>query len=347
MDVNSRKRGLHDLAFLRQASLDEPYVSCKCRPALNSSLLVKFNFPLSIAMRHSYLEVPAVGLLREIGSAMNAGIFPVVKNSGVVMPDNTGVPTILSGTEKERESRKQSQGSSAGSRQGAARREGPAGGSWAAGEASPLVRPSLQAYEEELVAVRLAYPGTQTWYQGGAVWLLTESRLLPGLARRAVFLTTVDPSQGAYRSWAFWRSEADEFRWIGPRHTNSPDGSVCAFDPMDQTWSTQDSLVTLLDIFSVWAVRHLHLELLGSWPGYQSVHQPHERVIEFQPGELCGCGDFSRRYADCCMSQDALISRISCAMRYNKEFGMRSPPGSIRKFLFNQSNPSILPSVFH
>jgi hypothetical protein len=91
-----------------------------------------------------------------------------------------------------------------------------------------------------------------------------------------------------------------------------------------------DSFVTLLDIYSLWAIRHLHLEILGRWPGRQKARWPFERIIETRPDELCGCGSMER-YADCCRQAD-LHSDFN-ALRYeflrDTQGGTRKPPAEL------------------
>jgi hypothetical protein len=92
--------------------------------------------------------------------------------------------------------------------------------------------------------------------QEGGFWMYTESALLPELGRTVSYLTGVSTDRHFVKSWAFYSSAVGVF-WIGPRHTNFPDGSICAFEPRDGTWCFGDSLVELLDLYTVWAIRHI------------------------------------------------------------------------------------------
>lgn len=282
-------------------------------------------------------------LLAEIGRQLDRGEFPVVKNGGFVLPGETTVFPKTLGKEQFNESKRQRRSPAepwAGSRgwQGATGRSRPAG------ETPPLVGADEGApYEAELGAIRIAYPGAEVWRQEGGFWLYVESAILPGLGRRAVFLVGVGTDKRAIRSWAFWGGRIPGYSWIGPRHTNFPDGSICAFEPRDGTWVFGDSLVELLDLYSVWALRHVHHEVFGRWPGPQAVAYPYERLLELADNELCGCGS-TVRYAECCKNSDQSRKRVAAAVQFYilSSCAIRLPPPSLTPFLRDQGR---LPSV--
>jgi hypothetical protein len=130
------------------------------------------------------------------------------------------------------------------------------------------------------------------------------------------------------RSWGFWFQGC----WIGPRHTNFPDGSICCFNFGDGTWFVGESLVALLDMNTVWAIRHLHLRFFGRWPGRQVAHYPYERTLELHDDELCGCGS-SNRYAECCKPADSKCDQVREAVSFAMMGPLRSPPDAVRQFL--------------
>lgn len=169
------------------------------------------------------------------------------------------------------------------------------------------------------------------------MWLLVPSRLLPGLRQQALFLAGVSYAGAAVRSWAFWADPLSQPGWIGPRHTNFPDGSICAYEPSDGTWGFGEPLVDLLDLYSVWAVRHLHDLTFGRWPGPQAVYHPYERLLEISPEEYCGCGR-DRRYADCCQALDLARNRIADAVDFLFWSGgnLRAPPQAVIDFVRTQ-----------
>ena len=277
--------------------------------------------------------------LQEIGLQLDQDVFPRIYNGGVVRPRT---PTVIPLT----------QGRKANSHEQARQRAGrPATGprTWTAGRpwassgrrsgspsaAASLVYPNLW---EELDAVHHSYPDTRVWLQDEGVWLLTKSRLLQGLWKQATFLTAIPfNKESRASSWAFWTSLIS-IQWIGPRHTNYyPNGSICAFELKDGTWVIGDNILKLLDLYSLWALRHLHLEMLGRWPGQQFVHHPYERLTELHDDELCGCENPQGLYEDCCKPVDLSCDFIKQAFDYWKTTRevKREPPQAIRQFVEN------------
>lgn len=164
-----------------------------------------------------------------------------------------------------------------------------------------------------------------------------------GLREDAIFLTGISYHGRVVRSWAFWGDPLAYPMWIGPRHTNFPDGSVCAFEPADGTWRFGDSLVTLLDLLTLWAVRHLYLREFGRWPGYQSIHFPGERLLELRPDEHCGCAHGEKLYRECCMPRDLAGNQIAHCLNFFRETGgFRNPPEAVVDHVrFNKCPPDL------
>jgi hypothetical protein len=164
---------------------------------------------------------------------------------------------------------------------------------------------------------------------------------LDGLAREAIFLIALpDTAEVAPRGWAFWEQDGT-IEWIGPRHTNFPDGSVCAYHPkLDNAWMSGGDLRALLDIFSVWALRHLHLVVFDRWAGRQHAmpddagrSDPYYRLLQFNPGELCSCGS-DRRYKECCRPGDLKLPLLSIKAAFERRnlgrsIRDRAPPPEI------------------
>jgi hypothetical protein len=245
--------------------------------------------------------------------------------------------------------------SRAGSRAGGPPRPGPVGsrppaaGAWPAGQAAPLFNAVLKPYpQEELDAVHRAYPGSAARHEDDGLWLLTESALLQGVRQAALFLTGISYARAGVRSWGFWKDVITSAAWIGPRHTNFPDGSICAFFPDDKTWVPGDPLVELLDLYSLWALRHLHLRTVGRWPGAQAPCHPYERLLEFGEHEYCSCGS-DLRYGQCCRAADLTRNRIADAVNFNLlTHGYdRRPPDTVVAFISGQqSRPPRLSDIF-
>lgn len=287
------------------------------------------------------MHVEAEQMLQVIGRQLDRGIFPRVRNGGIVMPSELAEPSSTVGVEKGNDKTTRQRRSETRTRKGASGRQGSAGGSWTTRQTAPVVRASLQTqYEGELVAVHEAYPGTQVWRQEEGLWLLTEGSLLPGFQQRVLFLTGVSFAGTIVRGWGFWGCVAGS-TWIGPRHTNFPEGSICAFEPTDGTWMIGDPLVELLDLYTLWALRHLHLQVFGRWPGYQAVPHPYERILELREDEHCGCGKSDKLYGECCRDNDLARDRIADAVNFFMRYsgGLRNPPSIVLRFIHEQIDP--------
>lgn len=285
--------------------------------------------------------------LRHIGQLLDAACYPVVRNGGFVGPGGPIIPPPTLGKEfNHARTRKEAPGTSpsspaAGTRapswHGALPRPPRAPlGPRTSHPAAPFVRAELhRKFAGELVAVDQAYPGTRTWLDDDGMWVVAESSLLPGLSIKALFVIGIRFASAVVRGWGFWGTDAVGYEWIGPRHTNFPDGSICAFEPTDGTWTVWSPLVLLLDLYTLWAVRHLHLSTFRRWPGHQSVRYPYERMLELMDDEHCGCDNSTRLYGQCCKGSDRERSRIEEAVRFTLDMhsGIRRPPASICEFV--------------
>jgi hypothetical protein len=204
--------------------------------------------------------------------------------------------------------------------------------------------------------IRSAYPTLQVFTDDDGMWLLARSTILAALPRQATFLIGVPNRPGLDpKAWGFW-SEADCHRWIGPRHTNFGEGSICAFSSLDNVWSEGGELTTLIDVYSVWALRQLHLEAFGRWPGRQYAltggdprAQAYYRLREFRDSELCGCGSRGATYATCCKPRDSKYGFAEMANTFMKEapggFTSRRPPNAVTSFVSGSSPPPRLRDV--
>lgn len=283
--------------------------------------------------------------LFKIGAQLDANIYPVVKNGGVVMPSESAVIPSEMGKEKNHEqSRKRK--SEARSRQGTTRWTWTPSGSRPSSETTSIIGSDLQAiYEAQLSAVEDAYPGTQVWRQKDGLWLLVESALLPNQGQKALFLICLPYSHSIrVRGWGYWGSFFMPPIWIGPRHTNFPDGSICAFEEKDGTWLPGDSIVALLDLYTLWVVRHLYLKEFCHWPGYQAVSYPYERIVELANDEFCGCNNSDKLYSECCKEKDLSRNQVRDAVHFILATGgRREPPKSISEFIRTRNSfPSII-----
>lgn len=289
-------------------------------------------------------------LLISIGDQLDRDIYPHVFNGGVVAPAGSVIDCQTAGVENDHESRPACR-SSAGSWQRTAGWQGQTGKS---GPSCPTASPGcgrLQThYLEQLDAAFAAYPQTSYLLQNSGLWLCVESAVLPGLKRRATFLMAIPFSRGSkVQSWAFW-TNAIGYQWIGPRHTNAVDGSICAFNPSDGSWKEGGKLTDLIDLYSLWALRQLHVEVLGWWPGRQTAQFAYERLTECNDNEWCGCRTDAPRYIDCCKATDIIADRSEIAMEFIGgflKFKPRRPPDNILVVLAsNAPPPQIRSNIF-
>lgn len=266
-----------------------------------------------------------------------------IKNGGFVVLSGAPIP-IYMGKEKYDDERQEQ------TRPQSRPRERASGGQGAAGRPrAPRQTPSTtlallrRRCESEIDTIVSAYPGAQAWAQTNGFLLMTESRLVPGLEQKATMLTVVQYEPfPQIRGWGFWDGEV----WIGPRHTNG-DGSICAFDPSDDTWCVGEPLVDLLDLYTLWAFCHLHLRTLGRWPGPQSSPHVIERLLELKGEELCGCGRKPyKRYSECCQKPDRSVA-VTAMTKFilRSPAATRSPPVAIRRFMRERVAPPIVSSL--
>ena len=289
--------------------------------------------------------------LSEIGSQLDQHHEIRVHNGGIVMPSDTAViPLTLGDGDTNVRSRQSNQEkprrSKTRPREGPAARQGTTNRSRASGQSRSIIGSNLlEKYEEELGGLQSAYPGTQVWRQAEGLWLLSKSELLSGSGLQATFLTAM-PYIATWqpKSWGFWTTVVSA-NWIGPRHTNFPDGSVCAFEPSDGTWLYEDGIVKLLDQYTLWAIRHLYLKTFDRWPGRQVAHHPYERITEFRDNEYCGCQHSGQLYEHCCKESDEAEDEAKLKADYLKNiagFTPRTPPASVTQFI---SDRKVLPHM--
>ena len=283
--------------------------------------------------------------LRFIGKELTRQAGIEVWRGGIVRPSESGAFSQSMGRGNSNGSERP-RGSAAGSRKGTARRKGTAGGSGTTRSAAPVfVGSPREAYERQLTAVCAEYPGSQVWPQDRGLWLLAPSAVLEGLDRRALFLLAIPYEfEGRTASaWGFWDwNDPSSAKWIGPRHTNYPLGSICAYHLGDKvSWRDGGSLVTLLDFYSEWALRQLHLEYFGRWPGSQIASSTYERMVETHCDELCGCGSVDKTYAECHQAADLARDRVGLALSFMQRTngGRRDPPVEVLEFLRGRRGP--------
>lgn len=295
-------------------------------------------------------------VLQQIGAALDEHQRLRVYIHGVVALDHE-CATAISAKEKGYDGQGK-RGSATRPRQRAARWKGPPSGSRPTGPAPRISGSVLRnAYEGQMIRLAEAYPTLRVFADDNGMWLLARSSIISGLPWEATFLVALPHVPGVGpRAWGFWTAAESVPSWIGPRHTNFQDGSICAFAPNEGAWSEGEDLRTLFDLYSVWALRHLHLMFLGRWPGKQyaflGVHPAAEayyRQRECQDDELCGCGSETRRYAECCKSSDLRWSFVESATLFLQHtkggFESRRVPPSVLDFVQGRLPPPKIADV--
>lgn len=274
-----------------------------------------------------------------IGGLLDSNIFPCIKNGGIVAPSTQcGTSKFMLGEKSDNEQQRQRR-STTQSWQRNTREQGTPSGSRQTSNTAQIVSSDIQQkYLSEMSVVIEAYPSTHIWTEENGIWLVTNSALLDGSNLSATFLVCLPNDLTKFpKAWAFWNG----LSWIGERHTNFPDGSICAFEPSDRTWTPSEPLINLLDLYTLWAFKHYYLKEFGKWPGYQVAHIAYERHLEFSDDEFCGCNNFNKKYKDCCKLKDRDMNLLKNGIHFSI-YGKRSPPKSIFDFMYlGKSLPKI------
>jgi hypothetical protein len=310
-----------------------------CKPKARLILLQVIETPVAFGRLPDTGSRPRwPNALASLGRQLNARSELRVLNGGVVVPSTPTVPSSSLGVEMQDVDAKATRRSETRPRQRAPGWQGPPRRPWPTGAAAPVIgRPLEKLYESELSGLAEFYPDPQFWHQVDGTWILWKSKVLDDLPRQALFLTGISNVWPLVLSWGFWTNDLTLPRWIGPRHTNFYDGSICAFEVKDETWLFGQSIVKLLDLYTVWALRHLHLEILGTWPGQQVAHYGIERIFEQGDTELCGCGSAVNLYRDCCKPKDVSQTRAADAVQF--VWFPRTPPRSISAVFLRGEEP--------
>jgi hypothetical protein len=97
-------------------------------------------------------------------------------------------------------------------------------------------------------------------------------------------------------------------------------------------------LDALIDLYSVWALRQLHLAEFGRWPGGQFSPHPFYSLIEFKADEFCSCDqEPPRHYDDCCrpehMKQPLHSLKTDFEAKMRCRLTDRNPPQRVLDFV--------------
>lgn len=266
--------------------------------------------------------------LRTVGEALDNNVFPHVFQDGFVA---LAAPEDAPSMEQADAERQRPRGSATGSWTGTEARS-----RRASSEAAPVRGGNEQAVQVSVLEeLHVAYPAQFIEGDHG-LWIVVTSYPLGTGGPQVTFVVGYPYSEKlAPRAWAYWKL-GDFPKFIGPRHTNFPDASICAFVPDDATWSRTDGLVALIDLYSTWVIRHLYLCHFGRWPGQQHGPTALYRRTEFSSDEWCGCGS-GKRYGECHEAADRLVLDEKARAEHRHVMGSdyrgRKPPKSISKFV--------------
>jgi hypothetical protein len=256
--------------------------------------------------------------LRTVGVAIDGGRQPTVFDEGFVgFSDETEseVMTDVAGQEA---------GSKSGPRSGRRARARRAQAADHAFRSDALEK----AYGTEFRILARHYEALAFEDRNG-LWVVVTSNPLGRDGPEVHFLIAVPLDQRlAPRAWAFAKTGPNT-EFMSLKHTNFPDASICAFTPDHRPWPHPDGLLGLVDIYVLWAVRKLHRDYFGWWPGPQLGACAHYRLKEFDAREDCGCGS-NKTYGDCHLPADMLADPAVAEAEFRRLFGGayddRKPP---------------------
>lgn len=151
------------------------------------------------------------------------------------------------------------------------------------------------------------------------LWVAATSKPLGRCGPQIHFLIAFNFDRAKYpRAWAF-EAIGQQVRPMLLKHTNFPDASLCAFLPDEGAWNPEDGMVALIDHFSIWAVKSLHRQYLGRWPGKQFGACALYRRKEFMPDEQCGCLS-GKLYKECHQALDFLVEKVAGEQEFRRLF---------------------------
>jgi hypothetical protein len=298
-----------------------------------------FLLPLRHPIRTARTDGQMSDRLKLIGESLGAGVYPRVGFGGVLIPGCA--PTSTQAKENENATERHE-----ARREGQARAPAASGASGTSDQTAPLLRDGFDRWlVAEAKTLTRSFPETELIPAPDGAVITVKSRVLLEYPESVFFLTMLSPLYGQPRSWGFSVGPVFEPTWIGPRHTNYFDGSICAYEPTDGTWSLGMPLVDLFAYYTLWAARHLHLRQFGYWPGQQRVHRASERLAELKQNELCGCSDGTRPYRECCYGPDLEEQSVARALSH-EIFITRRPPIDVVNYARGNGPPPRVSSVF-
>jgi hypothetical protein len=195
-------------------------------------------------------------------------------------------------------------------------------------------------------ALKRKYPSTKISSDPIGTWLAVRTAPVGAMGPQALLLIAIPSSPRKVETWAFW-IRSGEALWIGPRHTNLPNGSVCAFPVRSDYLDCEAPLRLYVDLLSEWCARHLYLGVHDKWPGPQEGLWVAYRLLETKPGECCPRCSSLNLYETCCKSRDQneLLDTLHPPEPV-PDFSQRKPPNRISELARRAGrNPPRMASV--
>ena len=191
----------------------------------------------------------------------------------------------------------------------------------------------IEDYKAHLSEVRRYFHVTLVETEEG-IWLIVPMWPIGKPGPRFTVALYLPPTIDVTPTAFGFRSSGQLARAIGKRHTNSPEGSICAWSDGDIEWAPGDSPFLLLRLYAEWLLCQLFYQSEGYWPGSQSGMVGAEAVYrwnEFDPREWCDCGS-QKRYGNCHQFSDAAIIASLKARGKSVAPPLREIPPSVLTF---------------
>lgn len=186
-------------------------------------------------------------------------------------------------------------------------------------------------YNEHLKRVREYYPSLISREVNDGLWVIVQSYPLGRDGPRFWICLFLPASAGNDPKGFAFSKLTPLVRPVGPRHTNFPDASICAFSTDDDAWRPGDEPLVLLNLYAEWLICSMFHKLAGFWPGKQSGLDAVYRKAEFKPEEWCFC-DSGLRYGECHMESDGLAVEQLKAKDQLFSHGERRIPPAVARF---------------
>lgn len=323
-----RSGSLRKLCLARTAVLVNPRLPANLRTERSVTLLSDCG--------QTHLKPKHIERLKEIGQFIHSGNRPLVFDGGHVGT------TQCSNEEIYHESQVKPSRPQARSWQGRSARSG----AWTPAQGNHFGSPAIEAsHGAELRVLAQAYPVVVTESDDG-FWLAIRTKPLGPDGPKAHVLIAVSCNRSVLpRAWAF-ETIGTQPRPFAPKHTNFPDGSICAFAPTSDAWKPEDGLLDLVDHYVIWMIKSWHRTVFGWWPGKQAGVVAFYRAQEFDGREFCGCGS-GLLYAFCHRGRDLAVPEEVAQKQFETAFGCSYFSRAVPAVLLDaaKSNWRKLPSI--